>query len=83
MELRYFRDVDGREVDFVVVENKRPLLAVECKWSDAEIAKGLNYFKAKFPSCEAWQISAIGKKDYVSPAGIRVVPAPEYLKKLI
>jgi predicted AAA+ superfamily ATPase len=27
LELRYFRDVDGREVDFVVLENRRPILS--------------------------------------------------------
>ena len=32
MELRYFRDVDGREVDFVVVDGRRPTHLVECKW---------------------------------------------------
>lgn len=29
LELRYFRDVDGREVDFVVVEGREPILLVE------------------------------------------------------
>ena len=31
-ELRYFRDRDGRETDFVVVERGVPALLVECKW---------------------------------------------------
>ena len=30
MELRYIRDTDHREIDFVVVKNKKPLFAVEC-----------------------------------------------------
>ncbi|HEY6564927.1 MAG TPA: AAA family ATPase, partial [Pirellulaceae bacterium] len=34
VELRYFRDVDGREVDCVVVERGKPLQFVECKWGD-------------------------------------------------
>ncbi len=75
LELRYFRDVDGREVDFVVVERRRPLLAVECKWSDEPIARGLRYLKERFPACAAWQISAQGKADYLTPEGIRVAPA--------
>jgi len=79
LELRYFRDVDGREVDFVVLEGRQPILAVECKWADAEIGKGLNYFKARFPECEACQISSAGSHDYVSPEGIRVCPALGFL----
>lgn len=83
LELRYFRDVDGREVDFVIVEDRQPRVLVECKWSDADISKGLKYLKARFMDCRAFQISATGKKDYVSADGIRVMPAPAYLKTLI
>ena len=83
LELRYFRDIDGREVDFIVVEGKSPILAVECKWSDAEISGGLNYFKTRFPKCEAWQIAALGKKDYLSDRDIRVAPAPVFLSRLV
>jgi predicted AAA+ superfamily ATPase len=32
IELRYFGDTDRREVDLVVVERRRPILLVECKW---------------------------------------------------
>ncbi len=49
VELRYFRDVDGREVDFVVVEGRRPTHLVECKWDDAPVDRGLRYLKARFP----------------------------------
>jgi hypothetical protein len=83
LELRYFRDVDGREVDFVVLENREPLFAVECKWDDAAIGKGLYYFKARFPNCRSFQISATGSKDYLSPEGIRVLPALKFLSGLI
>jgi predicted AAA+ superfamily ATPase len=31
LELRYFRDRDGREVDFVVTENRKPILLVEAQ----------------------------------------------------
>lgn len=83
LELRYFRDVTGRETDFVVIEDGRPLLFVECKWSDAEIGKGLRLLKARFPKCEAWQVSFEGRKDYETPEGIRVCPAGKFLGRLI
>ena len=82
VELRYFRDVDGREVDFVVVERRRPTHLVECKWTDAPLDRGLRYLKVRFPNAEAWQISAAGTKDFVSPEGIRVCPALELLRRL-
>lgn len=83
LDLQYFRDVDGREVDFIVTERSKPLLAIECKWNDDELTRGIRYFKNHFPSCEAWQISAIGTKDYISKEKIRVAPAPALLKTLV
>ncbi|MCM2257640.1 MAG: ATP-binding protein [Vicinamibacteria bacterium] len=83
LELRYFRDTDGREVDFVVVEGRRPVLAVEAKWGDAESDRSLRYFKARFPDTVAWQVSATGTKDFQSPEGIRVAPALALLRTLV
>jgi len=83
VELRYFRDTDGREVDFVVVDRRRPLLGVECKWADVPVDKSLRYFKVRFPDCDAWQISATGRKHFVNPDGIRVAPALTLLRTLV
>jgi predicted AAA+ superfamily ATPase len=83
LELRYFRDVDRREVDFVLVERATPVALVECKWSDAEVDRGLRYLKARFPAADAWQLAATGRKDYVTPDGIRVCPAIGFLKALV
>ena len=82
-ELRYFRDRDGREVDFVVTNRGAPVLLVECKWSDADLGRGLKYLKSRFPDAEAWQISAAGTKDYASPQGIRAAPALKLLSTLV
>jgi hypothetical protein len=83
LELRYFRDIDGREVDFVVTENDRPSVLVECKLSDAPVSQPLRYLLERFPDCEAWQISLRGKKDFETPEGIRVCPALGYLQGLV
>lgn len=83
LELRYFRDVDGREVDFVVVENRKPVRFIEAKWNDQDVAPGLRYLKERFPAVDSWQISAVGTKDYVSREGIRVAPALELLRELV
>jgi predicted AAA+ superfamily ATPase len=83
LELRFFRDRDGHEVDFVVVEGRRPLLLVECKWSDAEVDRGLCYLKQRFPEADAWQVSAVGRKDHWTPDGVRVAPAHVLLRTLV
>ena len=83
IELRYFRDIEGREVDFVVVEGRHPRLLVECKLGDAEADRSLRYLKARFPEADAWQISATGTKDYQNPDGVRVAPAVQLLRTLV
>ncbi|MCC6763513.1 MAG: ATP-binding protein [Deltaproteobacteria bacterium] len=44
MELRFLRDTDRREVDFVVLKNRRPLFAVECKSGDRAPSPSIRYF---------------------------------------
>jgi predicted AAA+ superfamily ATPase len=83
LELCYFRDTDRREVDFVLTERGQALTMIECKLDDRPIDRSLRYLKAKLPGCDAWQISATGTKDYVSPEGIRVCPALIFLKDLV
>jgi hypothetical protein len=83
LELQYFRDTEGREVDFAVVEGRRPLLLVECKWSDTEPDRSLRYLKARFPEAAAWQVTALAGKDFQTAEGIRVAPALELLRTLV
>jgi uncharacterized protein len=83
MELRYFRDVDKREVDFVVTENQLPVTLIETKYGDSPISPGLRYLHERYPDAEALQLSAAGSKDYLSKEGIRVIPATAWLGTLI
>jgi uncharacterized protein len=83
LDLRYFRDVDRREVDFVVTEQGQPIRLVECKLADREIDPGLRYLSKRFPAAEAWQLSLEGVKDYVGDSGIRVAPALVLLRDLV
>jgi predicted AAA+ superfamily ATPase len=44
MELRYLRDTDKREVDFVVLKERKPLFAVECKSGEKAPGPAVRYF---------------------------------------
>jgi hypothetical protein len=70
-------------VDFVVVDRGQPILMVESKLSDAKPDRSLRYLKLRFPDCPAWQVSAHGRKDFLSPEGIRVCPAVTFLGTLV
>jgi hypothetical protein len=51
------------------------------EWS--EIIRGLRYLKTRFPEADAVQISATGKRDFLTPDGIRVRPAIPFLAELV
>ncbi|MBI5851097.1 MAG: hypothetical protein HZB39_08730 [Planctomycetes bacterium] len=72
-EFHHLRDTDGR----------KPVLFVECKLGDDALDKSLRYLSARFPGVDAWQVSLEGKKDHVTPEGIRVAPAIELLRTLV
>ena len=83
IELRYFRDIDGREVDFVLVHEAQPIGFVECKLGDAEVSPSLRYLRQRFPKVPAWQLSAEGSKDFETADGIRVAPGGVLLSQLV
>ena len=47
------------------------------------VSPSLHYLHARFPNAAAWQISAVGKKDYETPEGLRVAPAVKFLGTLV
>jgi predicted AAA+ superfamily ATPase len=82
LELRYFRDVEGREVDFVVVERRRPILMVEAKLAAGPADPSLRYLRDRFPRCDAYQVHLRGRES-VTAEGIRLWGAPRFLSTLV
>jgi len=62
VELRYFRDVDGLEVDFVLTDPGKGIAFVDCKRDDAEVPSPLRYVRRRCADVPAWQISAMGRR---------------------
>jgi predicted AAA+ superfamily ATPase len=83
VELRYFRDIDKREVDFVVVENRKPIAFIECKINGKEPHSGLRYLKERFPETPALQLVRDEKLDVLTGEQIRICSAEIYLKDLV
>lgn len=82
MELRYLRDVDRREIDFVVLQNKKPLFAVECKSGEKSVSRHISYFKNRTNIPKFFQVH-LGSRDYVDGnSGCRVLPFLTFCKEL-
>ncbi len=74
MELRFLRDTDKREVDFVVLRDKLPLFAVECKTGEKAPSSAAHYFRQRTRIPRIYQVH-LGKRDYGDEANsVRVLP---------
>jgi predicted AAA+ superfamily ATPase len=83
LELRYFRDIDRREVDFVIMEDGKPLQFIECKTSRRSPGRSLKYLKQRFAQAEALQIDLTGKDDILDKDNIHFLPAIKFLAQLV
>jgi predicted AAA+ superfamily ATPase len=83
MELRFIRDTDLREIDFVVLKDRKPLFAVECKSGDQRPSKHLMYFAERLPIPVFYQIH-LGKTDQESvDRRIRIIPMLNFFSEIL
>ncbi len=83
MELRFFRDIDLREVDFVLIEDSKPIHFIEVKTSEKGTNKALKYLKQRFSETKATQISLNTEEDFVDKNGIHYQSVISFLKTLV
>jgi len=82
MELRFIRDTDKREVDFVVLRDGSPEFAVECKSGERSAAPACRYFRERADIPRFYQVH-LGAKDYGSAtANTRVLPFSTFCHEL-
>lgn len=80
MDLRFLRDMDKREIDFVVLRDEKPLFAVECKTGEKKINPALFYFMERTQIPQFYQVHT-GKRDY-NKKGVRVLPVHTFIREL-
>jgi len=82
VELRFVRDAQGRELDFVVVVNERPAFAVECKSGEQGLSRNVSYFAERTDIPYFYQVH-MGSKDYeVAQYNARVLPLTTFARLL-
>ena len=82
MELRFLRDTDKREIDFVVLKDNNPLFAVECKYGEKSMNPAAHYFRERTLINKFYQVH-LGQKDYGNAEeAIRVLPFHTFCNEL-
>ncbi len=80
MELRFLRDTDKREVDFVVLQNRKPLFAVECKSGERDLSPAIRYFAQRTSIPRFFQVH-LGDRHFETGAAT-VLPFRTFCREL-
>lgn len=82
MELRFIRDTDKREVDFVVLKDGKPEFAVECKCGEKSVSPHCRYFRNRTKIPVFYQVH-LGEKDFGNAeTDVRVMPFTSFCHEL-
>ena len=79
--LRYLRDKEGREVDFVLIRDNKICELIEVKWSEDSISSSLRYYRDRIKASFFTQIIGKTIRPYENN-GIKVVSATEDLANI-
>ncbi|MBI1870625.1 MAG: ATP-binding protein [Chlamydiae bacterium] len=86
-ELRFFRDVVGHEVDFILLRKGKPWCAIEVKTQERPLDPNLKYLLERTQIPYAFQISLKGNSDWEPPkingTAVRIMPAAKFLANLV
>lgn len=80
MELRFLRDVEKREIDFVVMKDGKTQFAVECKVGERIVSPHLKYFSDRIEIPKFYQVH-MGTKHFQTDK-IEVIPFTKFCQKL-
>lgn len=80
MELRYLRDTDKREVDFVVLRDRKPLFAVECKTGERTPGPVIPYFAERTSIPRFYQVH-LGDR-HAERGPVTVIPFARFCQDL-
>lgn len=85
-ELRYLRDKLKREVDFLIVRDRKPWCLVEVKTSETSLSESLHYFQKATRARHAFQVVLdlpYVEADCFERTDPAVVPARTFLSQLV
>ena len=82
-ELKYLRDTGKREVDFIVVQNKKPLFAVECKINRTDLSTRLTYFQQRLSIPRCFQVHLSNKDFGNDKKGGRSLPFVTFCREIL
>lgn len=82
-KLHFLRTRDGRELDFLIVLNNKPIYLIEAKWADDDPHPNFSYFEKYFPATiKKIQLVKDIKREKTYPNGLEVRSLISWLSEL-
>ncbi len=81
-ELHFLRNVDKKEVDFLVTVNQKPWLAIETKFQSTDVSPSLHFYKSRLNIPFVYQVVMTSGIDFTKN-NIRVISASRMLSSLV
>ena len=63
-EMKYIRDKESREVDFIILNGGQPFALIDAKLSEDKISRSLQYYSEKLKPKHSLQVVAYLKREY-------------------
>jgi hypothetical protein len=83
--LHYLRDLEKREVDFLIADRNRPVCLIEAKFNDQTLARSLCHFQEKLKVPVAFQVvhsPGVCFQRKTSTGAVWVISADRFLSAL-
>jgi predicted AAA+ superfamily ATPase len=82
----YLRDIDKKEVDFLIVRDNKPFMIIESKSSETKLSKSIEHFRAQLQP--SFSLQTVFNENFVSKSCFSgeiplIVPAKTLLSQLI
>lgn len=81
-ELNFVKYQDQKEIDFVIIEDKLPILLIETKLGNHTISPSLRKNEKIFESAQKIQLVKNLKREFSTPEGIKVIRALDFLENI-
>jgi uncharacterized protein len=80
--LHFLRTKDGKEIDFLILQDNQPTHLVEVKNADDKPATAFNYYKSYFQQAQLLQLVHDLKREKSYPDGLEIRNLAQWLSKL-
>jgi predicted AAA+ superfamily ATPase len=81
LSLHFIRDKEGREVDFLIASQRKPIALIEVKNSFQDPDPSLLYFKSRLNVPFAIQLHTDIKQKQIARMGVKILSAQEFFSK--